>query len=152
MLYKRPNFLILAVSVWVCGISIGCISGPKDPEQNFAEQFNGENYNTSKGMGADHLVVPVLSRKEVRRIISGKVYCGEGISQYPANNAVIVLSCQGQKQDSGSTKNDGTFQLNLPYPVGDECALQFTSKCGMAHLELPELISRDYPEQNIHLK
>ena len=103
--------LILKKSVpSVLFILCGCVSGPKNDGRTFAEKMNGENYESSNVV----MDVPVLERKSVLRRFSGQVYCGEGVTQTPANHVFVSLMHEDQTVSSVTTDTTGNFILASP--------------------------------------
>lgn len=110
----------------------GCISGPKNPDQTFAEKLNADSYESSNTV----MGVPVLTRKPIYRKITGKVFCGEGLSQYPANHAAVVLTGENKTVASTLTDTNGNFNLLASISVEKAYKLQASSKCGNSTQDL----------------
>lgn len=129
-------------------ILCGCVSGPNNDGRTFAEKMNGENYeSTNVIMG-----VPVLERKPVLRKFSGQVYCGEGITQTPANHALVSLMHENQTVSSVSTDTTGNFIIAAPIDPEYSYRLSATASCGKYSRSLPKNPKAENTEEILYLR
>jgi hypothetical protein len=80
------------------------------------------------------------------------VYCGEGISQRPANQAAVVLMKDNLAISTFSTSTDGAYTISASIHSNASYALQVNAKCGSASMALPKDIKSALVSQNIHLQ
>lgn len=110
----------------------GCISGPKNPEQKFSEKLNGDSYESSNTV----IGVPVLTRKPISKKISGRIYCGEGLSQRLANHVTVSLLDNDKIVSTASTDSNGIFSITANISLEKSYKLQAAAKCGTATKEI----------------
>lgn len=112
----------------------GCIYGPENPHQTFTEKLNHDSYDSA------YLVmgVPVLNRKLPFKKVTGKVYCGEGISLKPINHATVNLVENDKIISTVSTDTNGfyVFTFNFSVENPQQYLLQCSEKCGQARKEI----------------
>ena len=96
--------------------------------------------------------VPVLERKPVLRKISGQVYCGKGISQTPANHALVSLVRESQTISSTSTDISGNFTLATPLNPEFSYQLIASASCGQSSKSLPGALKNQMTEEIIYLQ
>ena len=141
VILRKP---VLSIFFFLCG----CISGPKNDGRTFAEKMNGENYqSTNVIMG-----VPILERKPVLRKFSGHVYCGKGITQTPANHALVSLMREDQIIASTSTDTTGNFVISAPINPDLEYQLSANSLCGKSFKSLPKNLKNENTEEILWLQ
>ncbi len=113
MTCSKPNrswFSKLTLSGVVMAMTSGCVYGPKAERKTPLDYLNGENYETSATGGIDHVVVPLIKRKEKSSRITGRVLQGEGISQIPLRNLRLGLFArEGSMIQEATTDNSGNF-------------------------------------------
>ncbi|MEK7356053.1 MAG: hypothetical protein AAB250_06360 [Bdellovibrionota bacterium] len=85
--------------------------------------------------------VPVLERKPAQRKVSGKVFCGEGISQVPANHASVELVGGAKTVASVSTGNDGAYEISASLDPDSSYSLSAKGSCGKSSRGLPKDLS-----------
>ena len=124
------TFLLLLILI---PIFSGCATGPKD-NRSAVEKLNGENYQRP----FDIMGIPVLERKPILRQFSGRIFCGERISQYPLSRAVVTLWKSGQRISETSSAADGSYQLNSAIDTGSSYELHVVGRCGTASRALSE--------------
>jgi hypothetical protein len=134
MIYKtgRPIRLnstaLITLLFWISG----CVSGPKQPDQTFAQKLNADSYESSNTV----MGVPVLTRKPIQRKVSGKIMCGEGLSQRPANHATVSLNDGDIVVASASSNSDGTYTILASILIEKPYQLRVSSKCGNSIKEI----------------
>ncbi len=142
------SFKIILLSTAVIFSVCSCVSGPKDPDRSFAEKLNGDNYkSTDMIMG-----VPVLERKPIQKKIYGKVFCGEGITQVPANHASVALTAKGRSLASVSTDVSGAYTVSTSIENHQSYELKASATCGKSAMSLPKDFPKDGVEINVYLK
>jgi hypothetical protein len=124
-----------------------CVSGPTD-DRTFAEKMHGDNYQDKKII----MGVPILERKLIQRKISGRVFCGEGISQTPANHAVITIHKENKNLGTASTDASGSYTLLASMDPLSTYEIRATGSCGKATATLEKGASKESPEIHFFLK
>src|SRR4051812_33387414 len=77
----------------------GCVAANKKNDRSFAEKLSGDSYESANSVNT----IPVLNKEApVKRKISGRVFCGEGLQRIPANNAQVSFFDQGKSIVQGS--------------------------------------------------
>ena len=134
MIYQIGRLFDLSITVAIALMFYisGCVSGPKDPNQTFAQKLNADSYESSNSV----LGVPVLTRKPIQRKVSGKITCGEGFSQRPAGHVTISLIEGNKVVASTSSNSDGTYNVLVSAAIEKTYQLKASSKCGNAIKEI----------------
>lgn len=125
---RNKLFFIGALSICLSG----CISGPKNSDQKFSEKLSADSYESSNSV----MGVPVLTRKPLSRKIAGKILCGEGLSQRPANHAAVTLIDNDKVIASASTDVNGVYNIVASISVEKTYKLQSSAKCGTSIREI----------------
>ena len=108
----------------------GCISGPKDLHQGFAEKLSGDSYDHVATFGG----VPILHRKVVARKISGRVLCSDDLTQGLAHRGDVSILEEQKVIASTGIQIDGTYALSAPMCSETAYQLKAISTCG-SHTE-----------------
>lgn len=124
-----------------------CVYGPKDPDRTFAEQLSGENYKSTNVI----IGVPVLERKLVETKISGRVFCGEGISQVPANHTVIRLIYSNKVISTTTTDNTGNYSISAPLETKKDYELIASTACGSSKFSVSKS-TQEQKNKDFYLK
>lgn len=122
-----------SVSLLVVLLLSSCVSGPEEKGRTVADRLNGENYSRTDNIGG----VPVLERKPALRTLSGRAFCGTGLSQSPVNHAAIQLFDGDNAVASASTDSGGSYLIRASLEVGVVYRLTASAKCGSASTEFP---------------
>lgn len=110
-----------------------CTVFQKTKGMSAAEKANGENYQSSNAVGS----FPVGNQlAPVMRKITGKVYCGHGLSQVPANKAQVELTQNSITQFSGKTDANGEYVILQALEPKKTYFLSAKSKCGETRTEV----------------
>lgn len=137
------SFLLVGTVITMCG----CVSGPKDSARSYTDALNGENYeSTNVIMG-----VPVLVRKPLNTKIFGKAFCGEGISNVPANHAEITLLHGDKIISKVWTETNGSFVVSSPRDPELTYILNAKASCGRDTLRISKVFNAE-KETNLYLK
>lgn len=115
--YAFVLFLVLGCQVW----------GPKSDE-TFVEKMNGENKAPPAVMTGSPGVL--ITGDQPRRKISGTVFCGDGVSRFPANAAKVIFFEGSAKIAELSTASNGSFSASEYFKRGVEYTVQATAVCG----------------------
>ena len=135
--------VVALLLVWV-----GCASKPNEPRSTVAERLNGENYDSTVAI----MAVPIGDRKSVQKKVSGRVYCGDGLSQRPSAHALVSLNCGTKIQVSTSTDVDGRYGLSVGVQTEKACRLSVRSVCGQALKDLSLIRDEELREQDFFIK
>ncbi len=111
----------------------GCTTFKNTKGLSTTEKANGANYQSSNAAGS--FAVGNQLAPNVRKI-SGKVYCGHGLNQSPANNAQIELMQNSTTQFSGKTDANGSYVILQPIEPKKAYFLTAKSKCGETRTEV----------------
>lgn len=125
----------------------GCISGPKDPHQGFAEKLSGDSYDKVATIGA----VPILHRKVVSRKISGRVLCSDDLTQGIAHRGEVSILEEQKVIASTGIQIDGTYALSAPMYSEVAYQLKAVSTCG-SHTETISFSEKSRTDYDILLK
>ncbi|MBL7545159.1 MAG: hypothetical protein JNL11_15180 [Bdellovibrionaceae bacterium] len=112
---------------------------------NSANHQNDREASTTTSLVAPEVAATIEITKAILdpsglvvNTIKGHIYCGEGVTQRPANRARIDLVSKGKILTSTTSNMDGTYQMN--YKAGFKEGYQITitsSKCGQKTEPLP---------------
>jgi hypothetical protein len=120
----------------------------KDPKQTLAQQLNGDNYSTAAVLPGAIL----LNAKPITKKISGKVFCGAGAMQVPANHAMVSLLKGAVKVNSVSTKTNGEYSLSAQFSAKEQYFIEVKANCGDAIQELPKFASETILSMDFNLE
>ena len=138
---------ILALILILAALA-GCITrGPKNPAVTTAEALNGENYSSFSQVGPVYL----LERKTIPMKITGRVFCGEGLTAAGANRADVKIQKDSKVLNSSMAAFDGSYLLEVPYDGSAEYTISALAKCGRATVSLPGALTKTTTSLDIHL-
>ncbi len=131
-MYCRIYLFLRITSVLIAGCVSGCVSGPKNSEQTFSEKLSADSYESSNSI----VGVPVLTRKSISRNISGKVKCGDSLTQRPANRVTVNLFDGDNIIATASSDANGAYSMTANISTEKPYKLQAVEKCGTATKEI----------------
>lgn len=143
------KFFVATLLVFIAsGCVSGCVSGPKPADHSVAKDLNGENYQSGKLI----MGVPVLERAPIQRKVSGRVFCGEGLSRFPVNYASVRFQRAKQTIASTSTDADGRYVITIATDPNGNFELLASAKCGRASQKITHHLDTNPLEMNFDLK
>ncbi len=128
---------------------VGCFtSGPKSKYSKTTDILKEDSYESSAQIGP----VFVGKTKAVTRKISGRIYCGEGLKQVPANKATLELKNKEKVVRTISTEADGTYSFSSTFELEGDYIFSITSRCGKIVATLPRDLTHDLENQDFWIK
>lgn len=125
----------------------GCASAPEEVDLYAEDRRTEDQRNEPAPAPVQYKADPNLP---VRKI-SGKVWCGEGLTRKSANSARIELKWQNQLVAAISTGADGNYTLSAPLKPEAIYLLTAKGSCGSYTSEL-RAEEKDYTGINMWLE
>ena len=142
---KASLFIIPAIALCLGA----CItSGPKSKYSKATDILKEDTYESSAQIDP----VFVGKTKAVTRKISGRIYCGEGLKQVPANKATLELKNKDKIVRTLSTEPDGTYSFSSTFELVGPYSFAINSRCGKMLAILPSDLSHDLENQDFWIK
>lgn len=127
---------------------IPIISGEKSKYSKPTDVLKEDSYQSAASLGP----VFVGKLKPVTRKISGRIYCGEGLSQRPANKATVALMNNNKTVQSITTEHDGTFSFSATFELEGKYSYLIKSSCGTLKAAVPNDLTNDLDHQDFWIK
>lgn len=124
------------------------ISGEKSKYSKPTDVLKEDSYESAAQVGP----VFVGKLKPVTRKISGRVYCGEGLSQRPANKATIELVIKNKTIKSTTSEVDGSYFFSASFELDGEYSFLISARCGKTTAKLPSDLTNDLLNQDFWIK
>lgn len=141
----RAVLIIFSFSVSSC---IPFISGEKSKHSKATDLLKEDSYQSAASIGP----VFVATLKPVTRKVSGRVYCGEGLAQRPANKATVNIMNNGKMIATATTESDGAFSFSTKFELDGGYEYSVKSSCGTKTTAVPSDLSRDLENQDFWIK
>ena len=138
----------LSLTFFILCLLAGCVYGPKAEKKNPLNVLNGENYEHTESGQSDHLVVPIIKRKERLTRISGHAETKHGIIGVPVKQLALGLyTGGGQLVLETTTDLHGDFIFSGIIRNGFYKIQSLLGKVAVTH----ELEVRDYDIADVSL-
>jgi hypothetical protein len=136
---------LLALNLISC---IPLISGEKSKYSKPTDVLKEDSYQSAAALGP----VFVGKLKAVTRKISGRIYCGDGPSQRPANKAAIELVNNKKVVRSTTSESDGTYSFSATFELEGGYSFSIKSNCGQIAAPVPSDLTKDLENQDFWIK
>ncbi len=126
---------------------IPVISGKSSKNSKPADVLSEDGYSSSASIGP----VFIANSKPASRKISGRIYCGEGMRQVPANRATVEIKNKNKVTATASTETDGSFAMKATFELEGDYTYAIKGRCGQLFAKVPNLTS-DLTNQDFWIK